>query len=86
MERVENRMVVDSEFDFIKTVEPKEEPTPNGYQTIHSKEFVSDEDAFEYAMNACMNGADKEAFRREFEEVIVEWFFSGNWVRRHREC
>lgn len=85
MERVENRMVMDA-WDFIKVVEPRGESTPNGYQSMQGDDFVSDEDAFEYAMNACMNGADKEAFRKEFEEVIVEWFFSGNWVRRHREC
>ena len=50
-----------------------------GYLEFHTNEFVSDEDAFQYAFERCMNGTEKEI--AEFKEMLVEWFFSGNWIR-----
>ena len=41
--------------------------------------YVSDEDAFDYAFDRCMNGTEEE--KEEFKEMLVEWFYSGNWVR-----
>lgn len=43
-------------------------------------EIVPEEDAFSYAFNRCVNGSDED--KEEFKEVLVEWFFSGNWVRQ----
>lgn len=40
---------------------------------------VSEEDAFEYALGRCLNGTDEE--KEEFKKELVEWFFSGNWVK-----
>lgn len=63
-----------------------------GYVEFTTKEFVSDEDAYFYAMEKVE--ADPE-LQKEFEEgelesikqdeslqdEFVEWFYSGNWVR-----
>lgn len=35
-------------------------------------------DAFRYALNRCLNGISDE--RSEFKEMLVEWYFSGNYV------
>lgn len=42
---------------------------------------IEEADAFEYALNRCLNGPDKE----EFRIMLVEWFFSGNWIRSGSE-
>lgn len=31
--------------------------------------------AYEYALDRCLNGPDQE----EFRAMLVEWFYSGNW-------
>ena len=36
---------------------------------------VDSEDAYEYALDRCLNGPDQE----EFRTMLVEWFYSGNW-------
>lgn len=51
----------------------------SGYVEFSTNEFVSDEDAFDYAFEKCTNGTEEE--QQEFQEMLVEWFFSGNWVR-----
>ena len=51
----------------------------DGYLEFHSNEFVSDEDAYAYAFERCTNGTDEEI--EEFKQMLVEWFFSGNWTR-----
>lgn len=53
--------------------------TQNGYLGFHTNEFVSDEDAFNYAFKICTNGSDEE--QEEFKKMLVEWFFSGDWTR-----
>ena len=35
--------------------------------------------AYEYALERCLNGTEQE--RMEFRELLVEWFYSGNWVK-----
>ncbi len=51
----------------------------NGYLGFHTNEFVSDEDAFGYAFERSTNGTDEEI--EEFKQMLVEWFFSGDWTR-----
>jgi hypothetical protein len=51
----------------------------DGYLEFQTNEFVSDEDAYAYAFERCTNGTDEEI--KEFQEMLVEWFFSGNWTR-----
>jgi hypothetical protein len=47
---------------------------------MKTKEFVSMEDAYAYAFERCTNGTDEEI--AEFKEMLVEWFYSGNWTKQ----
>ena len=40
---------------------------------------VEDAQAFEYALERCMAGALEE--QAEFKEMLVEWYYSGNWIK-----
>lgn len=64
----------------------------SGYLGFHSNEFVSDEDAYEYALNKALDEEHKEDFLEKYlkpllesdekeKREFVDWFFSGNWVR-----
>ena len=81
MNEVENRMVVDSEWTWIESEEAEEASAQNekGYHEIGTNVFVPDEDAYEYALDRCMNGTEEE--QKEFKEMLVEWFYSGNWIK-----
>jgi tRNA nucleotidyltransferase (CCA-adding enzyme) len=50
-----------------------------GYHELGTNVFVPEEDAYEYALDRCMNGTEEE--QREFKEILVEWFYSGNWIK-----
>ena len=41
---------------------------------------IEEEDAYNYALERCLCGSESD--RKEFREMLVEWFFSGNWIRR----
>lgn len=81
MNRVENRMVVDSEWTWLESEDVEEVSTKkeNGYKEIGTGVFVTDEDAYDYALERCMKGTEEE--QKEFKEMLVEWFYSGNWIR-----
>jgi phenylalanyl-tRNA synthetase beta subunit len=76
---VENRMVVESEWDWQKTKEVEEVMQEKGYHEMGTNKFVPEADAFEYALERCMNGIEAE--QKEFKEMLVDWFYSGNWVK-----
>ena len=81
-EQVENHMVMYNERDYGWDKECEEEEDlekESGYREMHTNKFVSDEDAFEYALNTCMNST--KANYEEFQQMLVEWFYSGNWTR-----
>lgn len=40
---------------------------------------VEEEDAYNYALKRCLFGTRTE--RREFEEELVEWFYSGSFIK-----
>lgn len=44
---------------------------------------VSQEDAYAYALERCLSGTEED--KQEFREMLVEWFYSGNWSRREEE-
>ena len=77
--RIENRMVVDSQWDWQHLGEDVEKPSRNGYVEIRTGEFVPEDEAFEYAFEKCTSGSEDE--QKEFKAMLVEWFFSGNWVK-----
>ena len=39
--------------------------------------IVDDDVAFKYALERCENGTKEE------KEEFVEWFYSGNWIRKY---
>lgn len=41
--------------------------------------FVPEDVAFEYALWRCIMGTPED--KKDFREMLVEWFCSGNWVR-----
>ena len=47
----------------------------------HEGEYVSAQDALAYAMKQCgvVHSAGRSPEQREFDEMLVEWYFSGNW-------
>lgn len=48
--------------------------------------IVPVEVALEYAMERCIsNEDDRKAFEQEFGQPIVEWFYSGNFVKESVE-
>ncbi len=75
--QIENRMVVDSEWPEYKTVE--EVLSEKGYHNLLTNDFVPEKDAFEHALWECMFGNLET--QKEFKEMLVEWFFSGNWIK-----
>lgn len=42
--------------------------------------FVDDGQAYDYALERCLNGTQKD--QEEFREMLVEWFYSGNWIKK----
>lgn len=40
--------------------------------------FVSESQAYQYALERSLFGTEEE--QREFLEMIMEWFYSGNWI------
>lgn len=79
MEQIENRMVVDSEWKHSDPVEVKEILKQSGYHEMGTNVFVPKIEAFEYALERCLNGTEQD--QKEFKEMLVEWFYSGNWIK-----
>ena len=42
--------------------------------------IVEDDRAYEYALERCLHGTPQD--QRDFKELLIEWFYSGNWVRK----
>lgn len=40
--------------------------------------IVEEEQAFDYALERSLHGTEDD--REEFREMLVEWFYSGNWI------
>lgn len=80
MEMIENRMVRNSAWSNLeKLCEDTEKLNGPGYLEIGTGDFVPEEDAFDYALERCLHGTEED--KREFKEMLIEWFYSGNWVK-----
>lgn len=44
---------------------------------------VDDEDAYDYALDRCLHGSEQD--KKDFREMLVEWYFSGDWIRRNED-
>lgn len=75
---LENRMLIDSEWICVEpaTVEPVNGEW--GYLHIWTGEFIPDCEALDYAR-------EHEEQGNMTDEEFVDWFFSGNWVRREKK-
>lgn len=56
-----------------------------GWRNLFTDDFVAEEDAFDYAIERCVEtvpeGFRKIKWTQEFKETIVEWFYSDNWIK-----
>lgn len=73
MERIENRIVVDSQWSEVPP-EVKEKLNSAGYKEMGSGIFVFEEDAYDYAL-------ERISQDDELKQEFVEWFYSGNWIK-----
>lgn len=48
------------------------------YVSFHGNTEVYEEDAYDYAMERISQ--DKN-LQKEFEKMLVEWFYSANWIK-----
>lgn len=78
-EQIENRMVVESEWMHTDQKEVKRVLEEKGYHELGTGVFVPIKDAFDYALEHCLHGSEQE--QRDFKEILIEWFFSGNWIK-----
>lgn len=76
---IENRMVVDSEWRWQEHKPVEEVLNEKGYHEMGTNVFVPEDEAYEYALDRCLNGSEED--RKEFKQMLVEWFYSGNWTR-----
>ena len=76
-EQIENSMVIDSEWPVVNCMDNVLQE--KGWHNFRTNEFVSEKDAYEYALDEVLNG--DESTQKEFKEMLVEWFFSGSWRR-----
>lgn len=44
--------------------------------------IVTEEEAFDYALERCLHGTPED--QDEFRIMLVEWFYSGNYLRREK--
>lgn len=54
-----------------------------GYEELKKGIFVDEEDAFDYALEQCLEdvpaGIRELKWTQEFRKSLVEWFYSGEW-------
>lgn len=80
MEMIENRTVRDSVWSNLETPREFEKRLKGpGYSEICTGNFVPEEDAYDYALERCLHGTEEN--KREFEEMLIKWFYSGNWIK-----
>lgn len=78
MEQIENHMVVDWHWNGEAKGKASVKKEPD-YREIGTQNFVSESDAYEYALEQCLNSSEED--KKVFREMLVEWYFSGNWVK-----
>ena len=45
--------------------------------------IVREDEALGYALERCLLGTLEE--QKEFQEMLVEWYFSGNWIKEEEK-
>lgn len=87
---IENPMVMGSFWEHLEREsgaleEIREKLNGPGYSALDSDIFIPEEKAFDYALEQCMEFVSgdigKIKRKQEFKEFLVEWFYSGNWIK-----
>lgn len=82
---IENPMALGWRPDMPQEV--MEELNEEGYKEFVAGIFVPEEDAFNYALERCFEivpeGIHGFKWTQEFKEMLVGWFYSGNWVHEN---
>ena len=81
-EKIENRMVVDSEWEFNAPEEVQQKLSEPGYHEYGTGVFVPESEAYNYALERCLNGTEEDV--KEFKKMLVEWFYSGGDWRKEK--
>lgn len=76
---VDNILTNDAYWRDMEKRTVEEVVSQKGYHEMGTNLFVPEEDAYEYALDRCMNGPEED--QKEFKAMLVEWFYSGNWVK-----
>ena len=45
---------------------------------LEQGKIIEEGQAFDYALERCLEGTLED--QKEFREMLVEWFYSGNWI------
>lgn len=45
---------------------------------------VEEDQAYEYALERSLHGTLQD--QQDFKELLVEWFYSGNWIKEDDPC
>ncbi len=45
---------------------------------------VLEDQAFDYALERSLHGTPED--QQDFREMLVEWFYSGNWIKEEDPC
>ncbi|EOT29439.1 hypothetical protein C805_00022 [Eubacterium sp. 14-2] len=57
----------------------------SGWEEIGTGVFVPEDNAFDYALERCFevvpNFVHRLKWTKEFKDMLVEWFYSGNWIK-----
>lgn len=46
--------------------------------------IIEEDQAFDYALERCLKGPLED--QKEFREMLVEWFYSGNWIKKEGDA
>ena len=41
--------------------------------------MITEEQAFDYALERSLHGTPQD--QQDFKELLLEWFYSGNWIK-----
>lgn len=54
--------------------------------TLNAGKFVEAEDGFEYVCQQVgIEVHEENALTDDFREMLIEWYFSGNWIEVYKE-
>lgn len=77
--QIENKTVDDSQWAWQEQKPVEEVLKETGYHEMGTNLFVPEDEAYEYALDRCLNGSEED--QKEFKTMLVEWFYSGNWKK-----